>query len=69
MVEKIGILVIWDLYIVGSEELQKFINFKSKIDKGIIKLNNLCKLMFVNIEGKLEILFFKLIKSNDLEVF
>lgn len=69
MVEKIGTLAIWDLHIAGSEELQKFINFKSKIDKGITKLYNLCKLMSANIEGKPEISFFKPIKSNDLEVF
>lgn len=69
MVEKIGTLAIGDLHIASSEELQKFINFKSKIDKGITKLNNLCKLMSANIEAKPEISFFKPIKSNDLEGF
>lgn len=33
MVEKIGTLAIWDLHIAGGEELQKFINFKSKMTK------------------------------------
>lgn len=69
MVEKIGTLAIGDLHIAGSEELQKSINFKSKIDKGITKLNSLCKLMSANIEAKPEISFFKPIKNNDLEGF
>lgn len=69
MVEKIGTLAIGDLHIAGSEELQKFINFKSKINKEITKLNNLCKLMSAKIETKPEISFFKPIKSNDLEGF
>lgn len=69
MIRNIETLTIGDFRIAEGEELQKFNNFKSKIDEEITKLKNLCKLMSANIEAKPAISFFKPIKSNDLDEF
>lgn len=69
MVRNIETLTIGDLRIVEREELQKFRNFKIKIDEEIAKLKNLCELMSANIEAKPAISFFKPLKSNNLDEF